>query len=128
MTVDISLQTEPLDLAGGIAPGAGALVRFEGRVRPHENDGIIEALDYEAYQPMAQKQMEKLARELGRVYPCLSVRVRHRVGRVAVGEAAILIEVCATHRAEAFALASQFMDRVKQEVPIWKSAAAQQQQ
>ena len=73
---------------------------------------------------MAGQQMEKIARELGEQHPCLAVRVRHRIGRVPVGEAAILIEVAARHRAEAFALASAFMDRIKQDVPIWKSVAA----
>ena len=127
MIIDVSLQTDPLDLTDEIVPGAGAVVRFEGRVRPEEKDAIIDALDYEAYLPMAQRQMEKIVRDLTQVHRCLRVRVRHRVGRVPVGEAAILVEVCATHRAEAFALAAAFMDRVKQEVPIWKSAAAQQQ-
>jgi molybdopterin synthase catalytic subunit len=127
MLIDIALQTEPLALADDPAPGAGAVVRFEGRVRPEEKDSLIEALDYEAYLPMAQRQMEKIIRDLGAIHPCLRARVRHRVGRVPVGEAAILVEVCATHRAEAFALATAFMNRVKQEVPIWKSAAAQQQ-
>ena len=128
MLIDVALQTEPLDLADDPAPGAGAVVCFEGRVRPEEKDTIIDALDYEAYLPMAQKQMEKILQELDAKHPCLRARVRHRVGRVPVGEAAILIEVCARHRAEAFALVTAFMDRVKQDVPIWKSAASQQQQ
>jgi molybdopterin synthase catalytic subunit len=127
MIVDVAIQTEPLELLEEVPPGAGAVVRFEGRVRPEEKSAIIEALDYEAYLPMAQRQMEKIIRELGHVHRCIRARVRHRVGRVPVGEAAILVEVCAAHRAEAFALATAFMDRVKQEVPIWKSAGAQQQ-
>jgi len=127
MVVDVAIQTGPLDLPDDLPPGAGAVVRFEGRVRPEEKEAIIEALDYEAYLPMAQRQMEKIVRDLGHAHRCLRARVRHRVGRVPVGETAILVEVCAAHRAEAFALATAFMDRVKQEVPIWKSAAAQQQ-
>jgi molybdopterin synthase catalytic subunit len=127
MIIDVAIQTEALALDQDILPGAGAVVLFEGRVRPEEKDTIIEALDYEAYLPMAQRQMEKIVRDLSLLHPCLRVRVRHRVGRVPVGEAAILVEVCAAHRAEAFTLATSFMDRVKQEVPIWKSAAAQQQ-
>jgi molybdopterin synthase catalytic subunit len=127
MIIDVAIQTEPLALDQDIPLGAGAVVLFEGRVRPEEKDAIIEALDYEAYLPMAQRQMEKIVRDLSLLQPCLRARVRHRVGRVPVGEAAILVEVCAAHRAEAFALATAFMDRVKQEVPIWKSAAAQQQ-
>lgn len=127
MIVDVALQTAPLDLTEEFPSGAGAVVRFEGRVRPEEKESIIDALDYEAYLPMAQRQMEKIVHDLANIHPCLRVRVRHRVGRVPVGEAAIIVEVCSRHRAEAFALATAFMDRVKQEVPIWKSAAAQQQ-
>jgi molybdopterin synthase catalytic subunit len=123
MIIDIALQEDPLDPVGveNIAAGAGAVVRFEGRVRAEEKGAIIKALDYEAYEPMAQKQMEKIAHELGEIHACLAVRVRHRTGRVPVGEAAILVDVCARHRGEAFAFVTEFMNRIKQDVPIWKA-------
>jgi molybdopterin synthase catalytic subunit len=123
MIIDIALQGDPLDPAGveNIAAGAGAVVRFEGRVRAEEKGAIIEALDYEAYELMALKQMEKIAHELGEIHACLAVRVRHRTGRVPVGEAAILVDVCARHRGEAFAFVTEFMNRIKQDVPIWKA-------
>jgi molybdopterin synthase catalytic subunit len=124
MKIDIALQNEPLDLPDATTDGAGAVVRFEGRVRAEEKGAVIDALDYEAYLPMAQAGMEKLARELGASHGCLAVRVRHRLGRVPVGEAAILVEVCARHRGEAFAFVTEFMNRVKQDVPIWKAVAA----
>jgi molybdopterin synthase catalytic subunit len=120
MRIDVVVQTEPLSHSAEIFANCGAVVRFEGRVRPDEKGSKIEALNYEAYLPMAQTQMEKILVELGKIHPCLSVRVRHRVGTVPVGEASILVEVFAEHRAEAFALASAFMDRLKQDVPIWK--------
>ena len=123
MKIDVALQTEPLALPEADIPGAGAVVRFEGRVRAEEKGAVIAALDYEAYEPMAHAQMEKLATELGAAHGCLAVRVRHRVGRVPVGEAAILVEVCAPHRGEAFMFMTEFMDRVKQDVPIWKAVA-----
>jgi molybdopterin synthase catalytic subunit len=123
MIVDIALQNEPLYFAEGKSfAGTGAVVRFEGRVRGEEKGATIDALEYEAYAPMAQRQMEKIARELDAVHPCLRVRVRHRVGRVPVGEAAILVEVQAKHRAEAFAFLAEFMNRLKADVPIWKAA------
>jgi len=122
MTIDIALQTEPLFPAESKpSTGAGAVVRFEGRVRGEEKGSAIDALDYEAYEPMARRQMDKIAREIGSIHPCLAVRVRHRVGRVPVGEAAILVEVEAKHRAEAFAFLAEFMNRLKQDVPIWKA-------
>jgi len=123
MTVDILLQSEPIALKTDVPPEAGAVVRFEGRVRADEQGRTICALVYEAYQPMAERQMEKILRELGARHPCLSVRVRHRIGQVRVGEIAIAVEVLAAHRAEAFALVSGFMDRLKQDVPIWKMKA-----
>ncbi|MEJ0000633.1 MAG: molybdenum cofactor biosynthesis protein MoaE [Verrucomicrobiota bacterium] len=120
MTVDILLQREPLVLKTDVPPEAGAVVRFEGRVRGSEDGRAIRALVYEAYQPMAERQMEKIVRELAARHPCLAVRVRHRIGEVPVGEIAIVVEALAAHRAEAFAVASAFMDRLKQDVPIWK--------
>ena len=123
MTLDILLQKEPIVLKTDVPPEAGAVVRFEGRVRADEQGRPIRALVYEAYQPMAERQIEKILRELGAQHPCLSVRVRHRIGEVRVGEIAVVIEALAAHRAEAFALASGFMDRLKQDVPIWKMKA-----
>jgi len=123
MIIDVALQSEPLHPHEKAPSGSGALVRFEGRVRPEENGAQIEALVYEAYMPMAQNQMESILSELAQTSPCLLARIRHRIGRVPVGEAAIMVEVYSTHRAEAFALASAFMDRLKQDVPIWKLSA-----
>src|ERR1700733_4388851 len=123
MTVDILLQREPIVLKTDVPPEAGAVVRFEGRVRAAEQGRIIRALVYEAYQPMAERQIEKILRELGTQHPCLSVRVRHRLGEVPVGDIAVAVETLASHRAEAFALTAAFMDRLKQDVPIWKIKA-----
>jgi len=124
MKIDIALQNEPLALPETGLPGAGAVVRFEGRVRAEEKGAVIDALDYEAHLPMARAQLEKIARELGETHACLFVRVRHRLGRVPVGEAAILVEVASRHRGEAFAFLADFMHRVKQDVPIWKAVAS----
>ena len=124
MKIDIALQHGPLALPEADTAGAGAVVRFEGRVRGEEKGAVIEALAYEAYEPMARGQMEKIAQDLGAVHACLAVRVRHRLGRVPVGEASIVVEVCARHRGEALAFVAEFMNRLKQDVPIWKAAAA----
>lgn len=100
--------------------GAGAWVEFRGVVRGEENGGVIAALEYEAYSPMAETEMRRIIAELSRDTPCLFVRVIHRIGIVPVGEAAIYIGIAGRHRAEAFALLAGFMDRLKQDVPIWK--------
>lgn len=103
------------------APGVGAIAEFTGTVRGEEAGQSIAALVYEAYQPMAETVMHRLLNELAIAHPCLSVRVQHRIGVIRVGEAAIHIAVHAKHRAEAFALLAAFMDRLKQDVPIWKT-------
>ena len=99
----------------------GALVEFTGIVRSMEEGRTILALRYEAYQPMAENQIRLILNELHAIHPCRRVVVRHRTGVVPVGQAAIYVGVEATHRAAAFALASGFMDRLKKDVPIWKT-------
>jgi molybdopterin synthase catalytic subunit len=123
MVTDIAIQTEPITNLPAHRANAGAMVRFEGRVRETEDGKKIRALLYEAYQPMAENQMKKILEELAKRHPCLCATVRHRIGEVPAGEVAILIETLAAHRAEAFALTSLFMDRLKQDVPIWKMRA-----
>lgn len=103
--------------------GAGAWVEFRGVVRGEENGRPIAALEYEAYSPMAETEMRRIIAELSGDTPCLFVRVIHRVGIVPVGEAAIYIGIAGRHRAEAFALLAGFMNRLKQDVPIWKRPA-----
>lgn len=124
MRVEIILTDQPIDprckLPAELAGRAGAVAEFAGLVRDEEGGRRIAALEYEAYAPMAERVMRQIAEELGALYPCLYVRVTHRVGVVPAGEAAIHVIAVAVHRAEAFALVTQFMDRLKQDVPIWK--------
>lgn len=101
--------------------GVGALAEFRGLVRGEENGAPIGGLRYEAYQPMAEREIARIVEELAAAHPVRAVRVVHRIGDVPVGEAAIYIGVSARHRAEAFALLAGFMDRLKQDVPIWKT-------
>ena len=113
--------------AGGPTPaasGCGAVVEFAGVVRGEENGEAIGALDYEAYEAMARGEMERILRELAAQFTCESVAVQHRIGRVPVGEASILVRVEAKHRAEAFGMLAEFMNRLKCDVPIWKKAVS----
>jgi molybdopterin molybdotransferase len=105
------------------AAAAGAWVEFRGVVRGEENGEVIAALEYEAYSPMAENEMRRLITEIGQPRPCLAARVIHRVGVVPVGETAIYVGIAGRHRAEAFALLREFMDRLKLDVPIWKRRA-----
>lgn len=125
MKIEVEITTEPLPASGGIlADGScGAVVEFAGIVRSEENGRQIEALEYEAYEAMARAEIVRILRALEVEFPCQAVRVIHRRGRVPVGEAAILVRIEAKHRVEAFGLLAAFMDRLKQEVPIWKSGS-----
>jgi molybdopterin synthase catalytic subunit len=103
--------------------GSGALVEFTGIVRGEESGHTIAALEYEAYDAMAERVMRQICESLGTTQPCNAVVIVHRVGVIPVGEAAIYVCAAARHRAEAFALVTGFMDRLKQDVPIWKCRA-----
>lgn len=98
-------------------------MEFRGIVRDQENGSIIQGLDYDAYSPMAERQMRLILEDIASRHPCALVRVIHRTGIVPVGEAAIYVGVAGKHRSEAFAMLVQFMDRLKQDVPIWKARA-----
>lgn len=99
---------------------AGAWLEFRGCVRGEEQGAAIRALEYEAYEPMAQRELERIITDLGRERPCLAVLVRHRLGVVPVGETAIYVGVASCHRQEGLAFLGGFLDRLKQTVPIWK--------
>ncbi|MGQ9915505.1 MAG: molybdopterin synthase catalytic subunit [Thermogutta sp.] len=106
-----------------MVPGAGAILTFEGRVRPEENGRPISALEYESYDPMARAELLRLAREAARRFALLGVEVVHSRGRVPVRCCSFRLRVAAVHRKEALAAVDWYVDRLKQEVPIWKRAA-----
>lgn len=117
------LTTSPLDLASLLLearPSDGALCLFVGVVR-NENDGLpTVAIEYEAYGPMAEAEMVRIADGLAQDYPAVRVVMRHRVGRLSVGEPSVAIVAVSAHRAEAFAACRAAIDRIKTSVPIWK--------
>ena len=102
-------------LAGGIFwPGAA------GR---KTTDANFNSLHYEAYEAMAEKIMREKIALLEKRHPCQAVRVVHRLGEVPVGEAAIYVGIRSRHRGEGFRFLQEFMDELKQDVPIWKRVA-----
>ena len=126
MKIRVEITREPL-VARGVtsADGAsGAVVEFAGVVRGEEDGVAIAALDYEAYEEMARAEMERIVRDLAAEFACEAVAVRHRIGRVLAGEASIVVRVEAKHRAEAFGMLVEFMNRLKLDVPIWKKVVA----
>jgi len=99
----------------------GAVLEFSGIVRELENGKKIPGLFYEAHEPMAQKELEKIFRELGAKYPCEDILFIHRLGFVPVGEASLLVRINAGHRQPALAFMTELIDRLKQDVPVWKN-------
>jgi molybdopterin synthase catalytic subunit len=116
------LGTDPVDLALASWPDTetGAHVRFLGLVRGSLEGKPVLRLRYEAYDPMAETELRVLGREAATRFDVRGVRLLHRLGEVAVGEAALLVDVVGTHRAEAFAACAWLVDQVKARVPIWK--------
>ncbi len=99
----------------------GAVVEFHGIVREIEGDERIAGLSYEAYEPMARREFDRIFADLSALYPIHTVLVIHRLGDVPVGEASLLVRVAAKHRGQALAFCGALIDRLKEDVPIWKS-------
>ena len=98
----------------------GAVVDFFGVVRSIENERMIDAIEYEAFEAMAVRQLGLIADEAKERYGLASVVIHHRIGLVPVGEASLFVRVTARHRRAAFEGNSQIIERLKQAVPIWK--------
>jgi molybdopterin converting factor subunit 1 len=115
-------ETLSLDrcVAAVSGPEIGGVCTFTGLVRRHSRGVTIERLDYEAYEGMAVKVMNELCAEIEAEIAGLRLAVEHRVGTLAIGEAAVVIAAAAPHRAEAFAGCRALIDRLKERVPIWK--------
>lgn len=101
-------------------PQAGAVVLFLGTVRDNNSGRRIKFLEYEAYQAMALREMERVAGEAQRRWPLLGIAVVHRLGRLNVGEISVAIAVSSAHRKDAFEAGRFAIDTLKQTVPIWK--------
>jgi molybdopterin synthase catalytic subunit len=100
---------------------AGALVTFSGIVRATEGERQVPHLDYEAFESMALREMQRLVEAARQRWPLRRVALVHRFGLVAVGEPSVIVAVSAGHRAEAFDAARFLIDDLKKSVPIWKS-------
>ena len=100
--------------------GSGALVLFLGVVRDEDQGRKVRYLEYDAYRSMAEKEMRQVGEEVVARWPSTRIAMRHRVGRLAVGETALIVAVSAPHRSEAFEACRYAIDRIKEVVPIWK--------
>lgn len=124
----IRLETTPLSHARTVAAvarrEAGGIVTFIGQVRDHSRGHAIDHLEYEAYAPMALKVMRSIADTIEAEVPGARVAIHHRLGRLEIGEVAVVIAAAAAHRAEAFTACRAAIEALKQDVPIWKREVA----
>jgi molybdopterin synthase catalytic subunit len=120
----VAVTAAPLDLpalaAAVSAAGDGAVASFAGLVRDHNQGRRVLFLEYEAYEPLAVKALARIVDEAQRTWPATRLALHHRVGRLEIGEASIIIAAASPHRADAFAACRYAIERVKQIVPIWK--------
>jgi MoaE-MoaD fusion protein len=102
------------------AAEAGAIATFVGTTRVRSRGRTVTHLEYEAYEGMAEREMEAIAAELRERYDLCSIAIHHRVGRVGIGERSVAIAVSAPHRGDALAACKDAIDTLKERVPLWK--------
>jgi molybdopterin synthase catalytic subunit/molybdopterin converting factor small subunit len=98
----------------------GAVVTFLGNTRDHNQGRVVDYLDYEAYQPMAENKIAEIIIEMRDKWELGKIAISHRTGRVDIGETSMVVAVGSAHRRPAFESALYFVDRLKEIVPIWK--------
>ncbi len=98
----------------------GAVVTFLGTVRDLTGDKVTVALEYEAYDGMAEKKMAEIEADTRSRWPVGEIILEHRLGRLEVGEISVAVAVSCPHRAQAFEACRHAIDRLKELVPIWK--------
>lgn len=101
-------------------PANGAVVLFHGTVRDHTADRRVTHLEYEAYAPMAEQQLARIGDEVARRHGLSALACVHRVGRLAIGDVAVVVATSAPHRTSALAAVEDYVRRLKEDVPIWK--------
>lgn len=110
----------PARAAGRPGPGVGSVIVFEGCVRGEERGRAIRGLAYEVYEVMAERELERLAREALARHGLTALRVWHSRGFVAVAGCSLRVEVDSPHRMEGLRALQEFIDALKRDVPIWK--------
>lgn len=114
------LAVEPL-LERVADPAAGARAVFVGTTRNSFHGKAVLHLEYEAYVPLAERTLHEIGMEIAERWPAVSgLAIAHRVGRVEVGEASVIVAVAAPHRREALAACEHGIDRLKAVLPVWK--------
>jgi molybdopterin synthase catalytic subunit len=103
-----------------LSPSAGGIDIFIGTTRNHSDGRKVLSLEYEAYEPMAIAVLNKIERTAREKWPIENIAIVHRIGKVEIGEASVVIAVSAVHRREAFEACRWAIDTLKKDAPIWK--------
>jgi molybdopterin synthase catalytic subunit len=120
----IRVTSDPIFADDAVAfvsdPGAGGTCVFLGTVRDHSGAGDVEGLSYEAWDELAARRIEEIADEASATWSIRKMAILHRTGDLGIGEISVVVAVSAEHRAEAFDACRHGIERLKQDVPIWK--------
>jgi molybdopterin synthase catalytic subunit len=117
----VDWSIDGLDLTEAVRTDAdGAIVQFRGVARRASHGRDVLHLEYDAYPEMAEAMMARIGDEIAERWPEARAAIVHRTGVLEIGQTSVVIAVAAPHRAEAFAACQYAIDRVKQNVPIWK--------
>jgi molybdopterin synthase catalytic subunit len=112
---------DPADLLREVSDtGLGGTALFLGTVRRSVEDGPVDAIDYSAYDEMAEAELDRILRDGAAQFPGVRMTARHRLGLIPAGEASVAVAAAAPHRAEAFAACRWVIEEVKQRLPVWK--------
>ena len=119
----VDIREQPLDaqevLAALADQSAGGVTLFVGAVRDHDGGQGVAGLEYSAH-PSALERLREVCEEIAGKYDVRAVAAVHRVGSLALGDAAVIVATSAAHRGEAFEASRALIDRLKESVPIWK--------
>ena len=118
------VTSDPLDVTAVSAivssADCGAVATFVGLVRNENGGRRVLWLEYESYAPLAVKAFARIDEEAGERWPSIGLAIHHRIGRLEIGDASVIIAAASPHRAEAFAACRYAIERIKQIAPIWK--------
>jgi molybdopterin synthase catalytic subunit len=107
-------------LSGAFDDKHGAVVVFTGVVRSQNDGREVKMIHYDAYPPLAEREIARVVAEAERAHAPCSARVAHRVGDVSAGEVSLIVVVRAPHRERAYAASQSIVDELKRRAPIWK--------
>ncbi len=114
-SIDVSQLTARVS-----GPGMGASTTFVGSVRRGPEDGPVAAIEYSAYEEMAEAELLRIVDEAKQRWPGVELAVQHRLGRIATGDASVVVAAGAPHRAHSYDACRYVMEEIKKRAPIWK--------